>query len=57
MDTILLIIVKVSEYKLGPFAHTQSMSKWPAGLVYRGNNISYFMYLPTPFPRFLEVDL
>ena len=57
MDTILLTIVKVSEYKLGPFEYTQSMSKWPTGLAYVGNFISYLSFLPASFPRGLEVDL
>ena len=57
MDTILLIIVKVSEHKLGLFEYAQSMSKWPKGLIYIGNTINYLLSLPDPFPRGFEVDL
>ena len=54
---MLLTFVKVSECKLGPFEHTQSISKQPVELVYIGNIINYFFYLPDPFPRGLLVDL
>ena len=57
MDIILFTTVKVSKHKLGPFDHTQSMFKQPAGLVYIGNNTNYLLYLLDPFPRGLEVDL
>ena len=48
---------KVSENKLVPFEHAQSMSKWPAGLAYIGNFINYLLYLPAPFPRGLLIHL
>ena len=47
----------MSECKLGPFEHAQSMSKWPAGLGYIGNIINYLLNLPAPFPRGLYKDL
>ena len=47
----------MSERKSEPFKHTESMSKWPSGSVYIGNFINYFLYLPTPFPRVLCIDL
>ena len=51
IDAMLLKTVKASELKLGPFEHTQSISKPPARSVYVGNIINYFVYLPAPFPR------
>ena len=48
---------KVSKHKLELFEHAQSMSKWPAGLVYIGSFINYLLYLPDPFPRGLSIDL
>ena len=38
MDVALFTTVKVFIDKLRPFEYAQSMSKWPAGLVYVGNN-------------------
>ena len=57
MDVTLLTTIKVSECKLGPFDHTQSMPKWPKGLGYVGTIINYLLYLPDPFPTGLEIDL
>ena len=57
MDSIFLSNSKVSECKLGPFEHTQSISNWPIGLVCIGNFINYLLYLPVPFPRGLCIDL
>ena len=57
MDEMLITIVKVSECKLGTFEHTQSMSKWPAGLAYIGSFINYLLYLPDPFLKGLGIDL
>ena len=57
MDITLLVTIKMSELKLGPFKHAQSMLKWPTGSVYIGNTICCLLYLPAPFPRGLEVDL
>ena len=48
---------KVSEHKLGPFEHAQSMSKQPARLVYVGSYINYLSYLAAPFPRGMCIDL
>ena len=47
----------MSECKLGPFEHAQSMSKWPTGLGYIGNIINYLWKLPDTFPRGLYKDL
>ena len=47
----------MSECKLGPLAHAQSMPKWPTGFVYISNIINYLLYLPAPSPRGLEVAL
>ena len=55
MNIILFTTIKLSENKLRPFEHTQSMSKWPTGLVYVGNIINYLLYLLAP--RGIEVDL
>ena len=55
--TIMPITVKVSESKLRPFEHAQSMFKQPTGLVYIDNIVNYLSYLPYPFLRGLEVDL
>ena len=57
MDTTFFSNNKVSEYKLEPFEHAQSMSKWPTGLAYVGSFINYLLYLPDPFPRGLYIDL
>ena len=54
---MLLITIKVSKCKLGPFEYAQSISKQPTKLVYIGNIISYLFFLPDPFPRGLKVDL
>ena len=56
MDMILSVTVKVTKYKLGPFEHAQSMSKWSTRSVYIGNIIYYLAYLSFPFHRGLEVD-
>ena len=48
---------EVSEHKLGPFEHAQSMSKWPERWAYIGNFINYLSYLPDPFPRGRGIDL
>ena len=53
----MLTTIKVSQRKLRPFKHAQSMSKRPLGLVYIGIFIHYLSYLPDPFPKGLEVDL
>ena len=37
MDAIFLTNNKVTKCKLGPFEHTQSMSKQPIGSAYVGN--------------------
>ena len=57
IDAMFLITVKISECKLGPFEYAQTMSKWPARLVYLDNIINYLLCLPDPFPRGLEIDL
>ena len=43
--------------KLRPFEHTQSMSKWPAGLAYIDYSINYLFYFSVPFLRGLCIDL
>ena len=57
IDTILLTIIKVSEYKLGPVKYAQSMSKRPARSAYIGNFIDCLLYLLAPFPSILGIDL
>ena len=57
MNVILFTTVKVSECKLRPFEHAQSMSKWPAGLGFVGKIINYLCHLLSPFPRGLWKDL
>ena len=57
MDMTLSTIVKAMEYKSGLFEHAESMSKQTAGFVYIGNLIYYFIHLPDPFPRGLEVNV
>ena len=57
MDEIFFNNYKVSKHKSGMFEHAQSMSKWPAGLVYIGNFINYLLYLPDPFQKGLGIGL
>ena len=47
----------MTKLKLRLFEPDQSMSKWPAGSVYIGSIIYYLIYLPTLFPKGLEVNL
>ena len=53
MKTILKVIKCMSGY----FEYTVSISKQPAGSVHIGKIIYYFICLPIPFLRGLEVDL
>ena len=57
MDAMFFNNNEVSEYNLGHFKQDQSMSKWSTGLAYVGNLINYLLYLATPFPRDLGIDL
>ena len=57
MNLKLFTTVHISKCKLGPFEYAQTISKWPMGSVYIGSIVKYLPYLPTLFPKGLEVDL
>ena len=57
MNVTMITIVKGTKLKSGPFEYAESMSKRPERSVCIGNIIYYLIYLLSPFPRGLEVDL
>ena len=52
-----MITVKVTQCNSGLFEHAVSISKQPTGSIHIGNIIQYLIYLLTPFPSGLKVDV